>query len=116
MAAAVDEQAGALAALLQRGADSVHEGLGQGSPAIALDGEGEPYELEADGLLAICIQHELDHLKGQMFTDVMDKESFMFNYWNVVNHREGEFKMGFFGVDGVKAKVLPFSLFKQTKS
>ena len=37
----------------------------------ALDGEGEPYEREADGLLAICIQHELDHLDGKLFVDYL---------------------------------------------
>lgn len=37
----------------------------------ALDGEGNPFELEADGLLAICIQHELDHLKGKLFIDYL---------------------------------------------
>ncbi len=37
----------------------------------ALDGEGEPFELEADGLLAICIQHDLDHLNGKLFVDYL---------------------------------------------
>lgn len=37
----------------------------------ALDGEGNPFELEAEGLLAICIQHELDHLKGKLFIDYL---------------------------------------------
>ncbi|WP_414829176.1 peptide deformylase [Alteromonas sp. H39] len=37
----------------------------------ALDAEGQPFELEADGLLAICIQHELDHLKGKLFVDYL---------------------------------------------
>lgn len=37
----------------------------------ALDGEGQPFSLEADGLLAICIQHELDHLKGKLFVDYL---------------------------------------------
>ncbi|MBU3020191.1 peptide deformylase [Aestuariibacter sp. A3R04] len=37
----------------------------------ALDGEGNPFELEADGLLAVCIQHELDHLKGKLFIDYL---------------------------------------------
>jgi peptide deformylase len=32
----------------------------------ALNENGEAFELEADGLLAICIQHELDHLKGKL--------------------------------------------------
>ena len=30
---------------------------------------GEAYELEADGLLAVCVQHELDHLNGKLFVD-----------------------------------------------
>ena len=33
----------------------------------ALDQNGESFELDAEGLLAICIQHELDHLKGKLF-------------------------------------------------
>lgn len=37
----------------------------------ALDAEGKPFELEADGLLAICIQHELDHLAGKLFVDYL---------------------------------------------
>lgn len=37
----------------------------------ALDAEGQPFELEAEGLLAICIQHELDHLKGKLFVDYL---------------------------------------------
>ncbi len=35
----------------------------------ALDYKGKPYELEADGLLAIAIQHETDHLNGTLFVD-----------------------------------------------
>ncbi|MBD3585834.1 peptide deformylase [Salinimonas sp. HHU 13199] len=37
----------------------------------ALNEHGESFELEADGLLAICIQHELDHLKGKLFVDYL---------------------------------------------
>lgn len=37
----------------------------------ALNREGEAFELEADGLLAICIQHELDHLVGKLFIDYL---------------------------------------------
>ncbi len=33
------------------------------------DRDGNPFELEADGLLAICIQHEMDHLVGKLFID-----------------------------------------------
>lgn len=35
----------------------------------ALNEKGEPFTLEADGLLAICIQHELDHLMGKVFVE-----------------------------------------------
>ena len=35
----------------------------------ALDRAGEPFELEADGMLAVCIQHECDHLEGKLFVD-----------------------------------------------
>lgn len=37
----------------------------------ALDREGNAYEKEADGLLAICVQHELDHLDGKLFVDYL---------------------------------------------
>jgi peptide deformylase len=35
----------------------------------AVDREGKPFELEAEGLLAICIQHEYDHLQGVLMID-----------------------------------------------
>jgi len=35
----------------------------------ALDRQGEAFELEPDGLLAVCIQHEMDHLNGKLFVD-----------------------------------------------
>lgn len=37
----------------------------------ALDREGNPFRLEAEGLLAICIQHEIDHLNGRLFIDYL---------------------------------------------
>ena len=37
----------------------------------ALDRAGKPFELEADGLLAVCIQHEMDHLMGKVFVDYL---------------------------------------------
>lgn len=37
----------------------------------ALNREGTPFELEAAGLLAICIQHEMDHLVGKLFIDYL---------------------------------------------
>ncbi len=37
----------------------------------ALDQKGMSFELEADGLLAVCIQHEMDHLLGKLFVDYL---------------------------------------------
>ena len=37
----------------------------------ALDRHGKPFELDADDLLAICIQHEMDHLVGKLFVDYL---------------------------------------------
>ena len=33
--------------------------------------QGERFELDADGLLAVCIQHELDHLEGKVFVEYL---------------------------------------------
>mgnify|MGYP001291466758 CR=1 FL=1 len=37
----------------------------------ALDRKGKAFELEATGLLAVCIQHEMDHLNGKLFVDYL---------------------------------------------
>ena len=37
----------------------------------ALNQKGESFEMEADGLLAVCIQHELDHLEGKVFVEYL---------------------------------------------
>ncbi|MCC7082695.1 MAG: peptide deformylase [Burkholderiales bacterium] len=37
----------------------------------ALDAEGNAFELDADGLLAVCIQHEMDHLRGKVFVEYL---------------------------------------------
>ncbi len=37
----------------------------------ALDRNGESFELDTDGLLAVCIQHEIDHLDGKLFVDYL---------------------------------------------
>lgn len=39
----------------------------------ALDEQGEIYELETGGLLAVCIQHEMDHLAGKVFVDYLSR-------------------------------------------
>ena len=37
----------------------------------ALDGEGQPRTIEAEGILAVCIQHEMDHLMGKVFVEYL---------------------------------------------
>lgn len=37
----------------------------------AFDADGQQFELHADGLLAVCIQHEMDHLKGKVFVEYL---------------------------------------------
>lgn len=39
----------------------------------ALDVEGKEFTLEADGLLAVCIQHEIDHLEGKVFVEYLSR-------------------------------------------
>lgn len=39
----------------------------------ALNKEGESFEMQANGLLAICIQHEIDHLDGKLFVDYLSQ-------------------------------------------
>ncbi len=72
--------------ILQADGESVHEEGCLSVPGIyeqvrrakhirvrALDLQGQPFELEADGLLAICIQHEIDHLKGKVFVEYLSR-------------------------------------------
>ncbi len=39
----------------------------------AIDREGNPFEIEAEDLLAVCIQHEMDHLEGKLFVDYLSQ-------------------------------------------
>ena len=39
----------------------------------ALNRDGEEYSMELDGLAAVCVQHELDHLKGKLFVDSLSR-------------------------------------------
>ncbi len=39
----------------------------------ATNREGEEYTIELDGLAAVCVQHELDHLEGKLFIDVLSR-------------------------------------------
>ena len=69
--------------LEQRGSTGIEEGclsvpecraLGPRAEWVkirAMNLQGEQFELETDGLLAICIQHEMDHLVGKLFVDYL---------------------------------------------
>jgi peptide deformylase len=39
----------------------------------ACDVEGKPFVMDADGLLSVCIQHEMDHLQGRVFVDYLSR-------------------------------------------
>jgi peptide deformylase len=39
----------------------------------ALNAAGEPFTVEAEGMLAVCIQHEIDHLEGKVFVDYLSR-------------------------------------------
>lgn len=39
----------------------------------ALDLQGQPFTLEAEGLLAVCVQHEIDHLEGKVFVEYLSR-------------------------------------------
>ena len=39
----------------------------------AIDQQGNPFEMEAEDLLAVCIQHEMDHLRGKLFVDYLSQ-------------------------------------------
>ena len=39
----------------------------------ALDAQGKPFTLDAEGLLAVCIQHEIDHLTGKVFVEYLSR-------------------------------------------
>jgi peptide deformylase len=39
----------------------------------ALGTDGEPFEIDAEGLLAVCIQHEMDHLEGKVFVEHLSR-------------------------------------------
>ena len=39
----------------------------------AFDPDGKPFELDAEGMLAVCIQHEMDHLRGRVFVEYLSR-------------------------------------------
>lgn len=72
--------------ILEKDGESVHEEGCLSVPGIyekvtraehikvrALGLDGQPFEFEADGLLAICVQHEIDHLDGKVFVEYLSR-------------------------------------------
>lgn len=39
----------------------------------ALDRDGQPFRFDAEGLLAVCVQHEIDHLQGKVFVEYLSR-------------------------------------------
>ena len=77
-------------------------------------------EWTVSGWTARVVQHEFDHLQvlfvvtliiynnfvqGKMFIDRADMDSLSFDYWNIINNREGDFRLGY---DGIKPGTTKF--------
>ncbi|XP_071543112.1 peptide deformylase, mitochondrial-like isoform X5 [Panulirus ornatus] len=61
-----------------------------------LDKRGEPLELESKGWIARIIQHEMDHLDGRLYIDLMDPKSFQNDAWQKINTHQGRVKIQFY--------------------
>ena len=84
----------------------------------ALTEEGEEVNFRVKNWTARIIQHEIDHTNGILFTDKIVPDSLMFEYWETVNNRQGQFRLTYSGIEGLnKWKLLffPKFLFKQRK-
>jgi peptide deformylase len=53
------------------------------------DSDGNPVELKAAGWTARMIQHEIDHIDGKMYTDLMDRQSLEVSGWKLINAKCG---------------------------
>lgn len=58
-----------------------------------LDQNGQDLEIEAKGWTARIIQHEMDHLNGVLYTDLMDRKSLACSCWTVINERGGKVEL-----------------------
>ncbi|RZC39854.1 Pep deformylase, Ribonuclease 3 and/or dsrm domain containing protein, partial [Asbolus verrucosus] len=55
--------------------------------------ESEDIEMQAVGWLARIIQHEMDHLDGKLYTDIMDRKSLACSCWQAINDRGGKIEL-----------------------
>ncbi|XP_062565483.1 peptide deformylase, mitochondrial-like [Armigeres subalbatus] len=60
-----------------------------------LDGKGQTKELTLKGWNARIAQHEMDHLNGVVYTDVMKRETFTCSCWHAVNEHKGRVRISF---------------------
>ncbi|XP_049278603.1 peptide deformylase, mitochondrial-like [Anopheles funestus] len=59
------------------------------------DASGEPKELQLKGWNARIAQHEMDHLNGIVYTDLMNRKTFTCSCWQAVNANNGRIKLSF---------------------
>lgn len=52
--------------------------------------DGEPVTLQATGWAARIVQHEMDHLNGRVYTDIMDTKTLQVDAWYRINARGGD--------------------------
>jgi len=71
-----------------------------------LDQNGKEGKWSSSGWAARIAQHEYDHLSGKMFVDRAMIDTLTFDYWNIVNSRLGEFKLGYAGIKAGPRKWL----------
>lgn len=60
-----------------------------------LNRDGKEQKLQLKGWNARIAQHEMDHLNGIVYTDVMNRQSFACSCWHIVNVREGRVNIPF---------------------
>lgn len=60
------------------------------------DENGNPFEMALKGWNARIAQHELDHLNGQLYVDIMKSKSFTCTTWEEVNKHEGQMFIPFY--------------------
>lgn len=66
---------------------------------ISLSGyneKGTHFELPLKGWNARIAQHEMDHLNGQLYTDIMDRKTFTCSSWEAVNFHNGQLDIPFY--------------------
>lgn len=62
---------------------------------IALNENGKKFNLKLKGWAARIVQHEMDHLNGKLYTDIMDRKSLTCSCWQVINERRGKVLLPF---------------------